>query len=57
MTRLHEEFWTGVRDAVPLQLGLIPYGVIAGVAWKTQDVTVTVVIGMVVLWTVQYAPI
>ena len=32
MVRLHEDFWTGVRDAVPLQLGLIPYGVIAGVA-------------------------
>lgn len=31
--------------------------VAAGVAWKTQDVTATVVVGMIVLWTVQYAPI
>lgn len=32
MTRLHADFRTGVRDAVPLQVGLIPYGLIAGIA-------------------------
>lgn len=31
--------------------------VAAGVAWKTEDVTATVVTGMAVLWLFQYAPI
>lgn len=32
MARLHADFRTGVRDAVPLQVGLIPYGLIVGIA-------------------------
>lgn len=32
MVRVHADFWSGVRDAVPLQIGLVPYGLIAGVA-------------------------
>lgn len=32
MVRLHPDFVAGVRDAVPLQVGLVPYGLIAGIA-------------------------
>lgn len=33
-------------------------GIVAtGVAWRTEDVTATVVAGMGVLWLIQYAPI
>lgn len=32
MSRLHADFRSGLRDAVPLQIGLIPYGLIAGIA-------------------------
>lgn len=32
MSRLHADFQSGLRDAIPLQFGLIPYGLIAGIA-------------------------